>query len=200
MSLAVRGATCVAPRTARRGRALLVLRVAPASTASSSMQIEKRFMCRVAHRVRPRELGCPVRKRQSLPLLVVYAPPRKKGNQEQHALNGNTSPSAARSPPRSVRQRVDLANDDDMEPTLVLLRPRRVLRRTGPDILVPTSKLAEGHHQTFLRDAERPLRETFRRELPQMVRHPADQEAGFLHRRWVPVVRRGCPFRGASHG
>ena len=43
-----------------------------------------------------------------------------KRNQEQHALKGHTSPSAARSPPRSVRQRVDLANDDDLEPTLVL--------------------------------------------------------------------------------
>ena len=39
---------------------------------------------------------------------------------EQHALNGNTSPSAAGSPPRSVRQRVDLAKDDDLEPALVL--------------------------------------------------------------------------------
>ena len=38
----------------------------------------------------------------------------------QHALNGNTSPSATGSPPRSVRQRVDLANDGDLEPTLVL--------------------------------------------------------------------------------
>ena len=32
----------------------------------------------------------------------------------------NTSPSAAGSPPRNVRQRVRLASDDDLEPTLVL--------------------------------------------------------------------------------
>ena len=74
----------------------------------------------MAHRVRPRESGCPIRKKQLLPVLVVWAPLGKKRNQEQHALNGNTSPSAAESPPRSVRQRVDLANDDYLEPTLVL--------------------------------------------------------------------------------
>ena len=70
----------------------------------------------MAHRVRPRESGCPNHKKQLLPVLVVWAPPRKKRNQEQHALNGNTSPSAAGSPARSVRQR----NDCDLEPTLVL--------------------------------------------------------------------------------
>ena len=39
--------------------------------------------------------GCPVHKKQLLPVLVVWAPPRKKRNQEQHAFNGNTSASAA---------------------------------------------------------------------------------------------------------
>ena len=41
--------------------------------------------------------GCPVHKKQLLPVLVVWAPPRKKRNQEQHALDGNTSVSAASS-------------------------------------------------------------------------------------------------------
>ena len=72
----------------------------------------------MAHRVRPCESGCPVLGEQLLPVLVVWAPPRKKRDQEQHALHGNTS--AAGSPPRSVQQRVDLANDDDLEPTLML--------------------------------------------------------------------------------
>ena len=83
---------------------------------SFSLTIERRFMRRVAHRVRPRESGCSIHKKQLLPVLVVLATPRKKRNQKQHALTGNTSPSAAGSPPRSVRQRVDLANDDDLEP------------------------------------------------------------------------------------
>ena len=59
----------------------------------------------------------PVHQKQLLPVLVVWAPPRKKRNQEQHALNGNTSPSTAGSPPRSARQGVHLANDDDLEAT-----------------------------------------------------------------------------------
>ena len=74
-------------------------------------------MRRVAHRAQPRESGCSIHKKQSLPVLVVWAPPRKMRNQQQHALKRD---SAAGSPPRSVRQRVDLANDDDLEPTLVL--------------------------------------------------------------------------------
>ena len=45
-------------------------------------------------RVPSRGSGCSVHKKQ---LLVVWAPPRKKRNQEQHALNGNTSASAASS-------------------------------------------------------------------------------------------------------
>ena len=115
MSLAIRGAICVALQTARCGRALLVPRVLP-----PPLTIERRFMRRVAHRVRPRESGCPIHKKQLLPVLVVWAPPRKKRNQEHHALNGNTSPSAAGSLSRSVRQRVDFANDDDLELALVL--------------------------------------------------------------------------------
>ena len=74
----------------------------------------------MAHRIQPHGSGCPVHKKQLLPLLVVWASPRKKRNQEQHALNGNTSPSVAGSPPRSARQRVHIANDDVLEPTLVL--------------------------------------------------------------------------------
>ena len=53
-------------------------------------------------------------------MIVVWAPLRKERNQEQHALGGNTSPSAAGSPPQNVRQQVHLAKDDDLEPTLVL--------------------------------------------------------------------------------
>ena len=49
------------------------------------------------HGVRPRESGCPVHKEQLIPVLVVWAPPRKRRNQEQHALNGDTSASAASS-------------------------------------------------------------------------------------------------------
>ena len=85
---------------------------APASTASFSLEIERRLRRRVDHRVRSRGSGCPIHKKEFLPVLVVWAPPRKKRNQEQHALNGNIPPSAAGSPPRGVRQRVDLANDD----------------------------------------------------------------------------------------
>ena len=43
-------------------------------------------------RPRSRGSGCPVHKKQLLPVLVVWAPPRKKRNQE-HALKGNTSAS-----------------------------------------------------------------------------------------------------------
>ena len=43
------------------------------------------------HRVQSRGSGCPVHKKQLLPVLVVWAPPRKKRNQEQHALDGKTS-------------------------------------------------------------------------------------------------------------
>ena len=49
------------------------------------------------HRVWSRGSGCPVHKKQLLPVLIVWAPPRKKRSQEQHALNGNTSASAASS-------------------------------------------------------------------------------------------------------
>ena len=49
------------------------------------------------HGVRSHWSGCPVHKKQLLPVFVVWAPPRKKRNQEQHALNGNTSASAASS-------------------------------------------------------------------------------------------------------
>ena len=63
---------------------------APASIASSSMEIDWRFMCRLALRVRPRESGCPIRKRQPLDVLVVWAPRRKKRNQEQQTRS-NTS-------------------------------------------------------------------------------------------------------------
>ena len=119
MFLAVHGATCASPPDSSTWTRPPRLPCAPASTASFSLTIERRFMRRVAHRVRPCESGCPIHKKQLLPVLVVWAPPRKKRNQEHHALNGNTSPSAGY-PPRSARQRVDLANDDDLEPTLVL--------------------------------------------------------------------------------
>ena len=54
-------------------------------------------MRRVDHRVRSRGSGCPVHKKHLLRVLVVWAPLRKKRNQEQHALNVNTSASAASS-------------------------------------------------------------------------------------------------------
>ena len=59
-------------------------------------------MRRVDHRVRSRGSGYPVHKKHLLPVLVVSAPPRKKHNQEQHALNGNTSASAASSSCRTI--------------------------------------------------------------------------------------------------
>ena len=116
MSVAVRGTTCVAPGQLHMD--------APSSSPVCArlhrfLFVEDRTAVH-DHRVRPRESGWPIHKKQLLPVLVVWGPPRKKRNQEQHALNGSTSPSAAVSPPRSVRQRVDLANDDDLEPTLVL--------------------------------------------------------------------------------
>ena len=40
-------------------------------------------MRRVDHRVRSRGSGCPVHKKQLLPVLVVWAPPRKKRDQER---------------------------------------------------------------------------------------------------------------------
>ena len=47
-----------------------------------SLKIERRFMRRVAHRVRLCESGCAIHKKQLPPVLVVWAPSRKKGNQE----------------------------------------------------------------------------------------------------------------------
>ena len=119
MYLAVRGTTCVAPRTARRGRALLVSPCAPASTASFSLKIERRFMRRVADRVRARESEL------RHPQKAVAPGPRCLGAFAEKGQPGATRPerehvrrSGLR--PRSVRKRVDLANDDDLEPTLVL--------------------------------------------------------------------------------
>ena len=80
-------------RTTRRGRALLVC-ARLLRFLFISLKIERRFIRRVAHRVRPRESGCPIHKKHLLPVLVVWAPPRKKGNQ-QHTLNGNTSAAGA---------------------------------------------------------------------------------------------------------
>ena len=84
------------PRSTRRGRVPLVLR-APVLAASFSLKTERRFMRRVDRGVQSRGSGCPVHKKQLLPVLVVLAPPRKKRSQEQHALNWNTSASAASS-------------------------------------------------------------------------------------------------------
>ena len=82
---------------------------ASASTASFSLEIERRF----------REAGgsqgsAPSRVASSTKAVAhVFC---RLGA----SANGTTSPSAAGSPPRSVRQRVDLPNDEDQEPTLVL--------------------------------------------------------------------------------
>ena len=54
-------------------------------------------MRRVDLGVRSLGSGCPVHTKLLLPVLVVWAPPRKKRNQEQNALNRNTSASAASS-------------------------------------------------------------------------------------------------------
>ena len=79
------------PRSTRRGPLVFTV------FAASSLKIERRFMRRVDRRVQSRGSGCPLHKKQLLQVLVVLAPPRKKRNQEQHALNGNTSASAASS-------------------------------------------------------------------------------------------------------
>ena len=121
MSLAFRGTTCVAPGQL------------DVDTASFSLKIERRFMRRVGRRVRARESGCAIHKKAVAPGPRCLGATAEEGPPGAHALNGNTS--AAGSPPRSVRKRGDLANDDDLEPTLVL-------PRTAPGVLVPTSKLA----------------------------------------------------------
>ena len=87
-----RDSRCHLCRPARRGRALLVPPVRP-----PPLTIERRFMRRVAHRVRPREVGLPHPQKQLLLVLVVWAPPRKKRKQEQHALHGNRSPAGSSS-------------------------------------------------------------------------------------------------------
>ena len=64
-------------------------------------------MRRVAHRVRPRESGCPIHKEQ-------MTSPRRLGASAVHTRRPQL-------PGRSLRQRVDLANDDDdLKRTLVL--------------------------------------------------------------------------------
>ena len=117
MSLAVRSISCVAPGQLDVD--------APSSSPVCArlhrfLFVEDRTAVHEAggSHCSARESGCPVHKKQVLPVLVVGAPPRKNRNQEQHALNGNTS--AAGSPPRSVRMRVDLVNDGDVELMLVL--------------------------------------------------------------------------------
>ena len=60
-------------RSARRGRVRLVVRA-----RRSPPLLFRRFMRRVDRRVRSRGSGCPVHKKQLLPVLVVWAPPRKK--------------------------------------------------------------------------------------------------------------------------
>ena len=54
-----------------------------------------------------------------LPQLVWFSSCKKR-NQEQHAVNGNTSSPSAGSPSRSVRPRLSAANDDDLEQTMVI--------------------------------------------------------------------------------
>ena len=78
------------------------------------------------HGVRPRGLGCPVHMKQLLPVVVVWAPPRKKRNQEQHALNGNTSASAASSSCGTIP---GTGSKRDNDGSFVVLR---VAWRSGP--------------------------------------------------------------------
>ena len=118
MSLAARGATCVAS-----GR--LDVDVSPLSSVCASLHrfffIENRAEVHEARRSHcsARESGCPVHKKKLLPVLVDSSL-QKKRNHEQHALDVKASPLAAWFPPRNVRQRVHLANDDDLERTLVV--------------------------------------------------------------------------------
>ena len=65
--------------------------VLPASgpiTATPSLVIERRFMARVEHRIRPRKSGCPVMRSQRLPILCWF-PSRTMMNRLQHAVSGN---------------------------------------------------------------------------------------------------------------
>ena len=73
---------------------------------------------RMARSTKPAESGCPVRRRKLLPVLN-WRRSRKDVNRELHAENGNTSSSVAPSYARNVRPRVDPANDDDMDLSLV---------------------------------------------------------------------------------
>ena len=95
MSLAVRSISCVAPGQ---------LDVDAPSSSPVCARLH-RFLI-VEDRTAVHEAGgtqgCSIHKKQSLPVLVVWTPPRKKRNQEQHALTGNTSPSAVGSPLRSA--------------------------------------------------------------------------------------------------
>ena len=80
----------------------------------------------MARRTKPAEPGCPVRRRNLLPVLNWHRS-RKEVNRELHAMKGNTSSSVAPSHARNVIQRVDPANDDDMDlslaPTIVVPLP-----------------------------------------------------------------------------
>ena len=106
----------------RRRRRLLVAFLVHNSPGMNFL-VEKRFMKRMARRTKPAEPGCPVRRRNLLPVLNWHKS-RKEVNRELHAMNGNTSSSVAPSHARNVRPRVDSANDDDLNlslaPTIVV--------------------------------------------------------------------------------
>ena len=77
------------------------------------------------------------------PQKAVAPGPRRLGATAEEAQPGATRPE--REHVRrwvSSTERVDLANDDDLEPTLVLPATAPVLPRMGPGVLIPTSKLA----------------------------------------------------------
>ena len=105
--------------------------------------------------------GCPVHKKQLLPVLVVWAPPRKKRNQEQHALTGNTSASAASSSCGTIPGTGSKRHSDGTFVVLPLRgaaaldpRPRmRLGRKTS------VSQLQDAHEPAVTCDARYPGRE-----------------------------------------
>ena len=94
-------------------------------------------------------------------VLVVLAPPRKKPYQEQHALTGNTSPSAASSSCGTIPGTGSRRHSDGIFVVLPLRgaaaldpQPRmRLGRKTS------VSQLPDAHEQTETRDARYPGRE-----------------------------------------
>ena len=157
---------------------------APVFAASFSLKIERRFMRRVDLWVRSRGSGCPVHKKQLLPVLVVLAPPRKKRSQEQHALNGNTSASAASSSCGTIPGTGSKRHSDG---SFVVLPPRTLASHEAQkeDLRKPIAGRpracrdvrCEVPRSTMSAIAPAPKESFFRRRLPHSVCNSARPKA-----------------------